>query len=240
MAIQNITIIGQGNVASHYYKAMTERKFIVKMISSRLPFDKADLQSDIVIIAVKDEAIEMVVKQLPKLFCMVVHTSGYISTKCLKKVSNNYGSLYPLQTLKKGVAIDFSQVPLCIWGSNEKTTADLEELAGKLTRIHYNVDDKGRKTLHLAAVFANNFTNHLFGIAKNLLDKEKIPFEILLPLIDRTVEAIKQNNPYDIQTGPAIRGDLFVMEQHKLQLDETKRKIYDIISDSIMEDKSKQ
>lgn len=241
MEIQSVTIIGQGNVATHYYNIMNEKGVKTKMISSRLPFQSEDLQSDLIIIAVKDEAIEQVCNKLQIQYPMskiqnqiLVHTSGFVATSCLKKVSGNYGSFYPLQTLKKGIAVKFSSVPLCTWANNEESEVRLENLAKKLSDIHYNLDDNQRKTLHLAAVFANNFPNHLFGIAKSILDKENVPFSILFPLMDRTIQAVKQNNPFDIQTGPAFRRETSIMEQHKSRLSETERQIYDIISESII------
>ena len=183
MEIQTVTIIGQGNVATHYYNIMSEKGVKVKTVSSRLPFQSEDLQSDLIIIAVKDGAIEQVCNNLQAQYPMsgirdkiLVHTSGYVSTDCLKKISGNYGSFYPLQTLKKGIAVDFSSVPLCTWANNEKSALKLKNLAKKLSGIHYTLDDSQRKTLHLAAVFANNFPNHLFGIATRRWDKENVPF----------------------------------------------------------------
>lgn len=239
--IQTVTIVGQGNVASHYYNIMKEKGVNVKMVSSRLPFLKEDFKSHLIIIAVKDEAIQETVENISKqigrkvlLNSIVVHTSGYTSTDCLKKISAIYGSFYPLQSLRRGIAIDFATVSLCIWTNDEIAMQKLENLAKKLTNICYKLNDSQRKTLHLAAVFTNNFTNHLYGIAKSILEKKNIPFSILYPLIDRTVVAVKQNNPFDIQTGPAIRKELTVMQEHKLELTEMERKIYEIISESIM------
>ena len=230
-------------MATHYYNIMSEKGVKVKTVSSRLPFQSEDLQSDLIIIAVKDGAIEQVCNNLQARYPMLgtqnqilVHTSGYVSTDCLKKISGNYGSFYPLQTLKKGIAVDFSSVPLCTWANNGKSALKLENIAKKLSDIHYTLDDNQRKTLHLAAVFANNFPNHLFGIAKRILDKENVPFEVLFPLMDRTVQAAKANNPFDIQTGPAFRRETSIMEQHKQRLNETEKSIYDIISESIIKE----
>ncbi|MBR1626963.1 MAG: DUF2520 domain-containing protein [Bacteroidales bacterium] len=245
MEIKSVTIIGQGNVATHYCRVMNTKGLDAKTVSSRLPFKTEDLQCDLLVIAVKDEAIQTVADKLSEslkstktLHPLTVHTSGFISCNCLKKVSENYGSLYPLQTLKKDIETNFDSVPLCTWANNKESALILRNLAKKLSKIHYELDDNQRKTLHLAAVFANNFPNHLFGIAKRILDRENVPFDILFPLMDRTVAAAKQNNPFSIQTGPAFRDEKSVMEQHKLRLTERERCIYEIISNSIMQERN--
>lgn len=246
MEIRKIAIIGQGNVAYHYQKIMQEKGLVVEIIPSRQPFDLAKLHRDLIIIAVKDDAIPTIVDKIAilnknqKLSTIVVHTSGYVETTYLAKITNKYGSLYPLQTLCKGVAIDFSTVSLCVWANEQDTLLELHNLATKLTKTIYILDDNQRKSLHLAAVFSNNFTNHLFHISKAILDKTNIPFDILFPLIDRTIEAIKKNNPYDIQTGPAIREDYSIMNNHKTQLDKQWQDIYKIISESIISEHNKK
>ena len=97
------------------------------------------------------------------------------------------------------------------------------------------MSDSQRKTLHLAAVLCNNFPNHLFGIAKSILDKENIPFSTLFPLMDTTVSRAKMFNPFDVQTGPAIRNEQSIMEQHKAKLDKEEKEIYELLSKRIIE-----
>jgi predicted short-subunit dehydrogenase-like oxidoreductase (DUF2520 family) len=242
LEIQKIAIIGQGNVAYHYQKIMLSKGLDVEIIPSRQPFDLGKIQRDLIIIAVKDDAISEIVDKIyilnhrQRLTSIVVHTSGYTETKYLAKISNRYGSFYPLQSLRKGVEIDFSAVPLCVWANEEDTLKELHRLATKLTKTIYVLDDNQRKSLHLAAVFSNNFTNHLFYISKTILDKANIPFETLFPLIDRTTQAIKENNPYDLQTGPAVRGDYSIMNNHKNQLEDRWQEIYNTISESIVKE----
>ena len=122
---------------------------------------------------------------------------------------------------------------MLFYHENQETRQSLNTLASKLTPMVYDIDSEQRKQLHIAAVFACNFTNHLLGIAKGELDKMNIPFEILFPLIDQTIEKAKLNNPFDVQTGPAIRNDDKVMEIHKTSLDDDQREIYELISEKI-------
>ena len=238
--IQTITIIGSGNVAYHYAKAMSEHNFIVKTICSRSTFAPQDLQSDLIVIAVKDEAIESVATKIGHTNSILVHTSGFVATDCLAMAAENYGSLYPLQSLKKEKETDFSTVPLCTFANNESTAELLRDFALTLSPIHYDLSDSQRKTLHLAAVFANNFTNHLFGIAKRILDRENIPFSTLFPLMDTTLERAKQGNPFCVQTGPAFRGEQSIMAQHKAKLSQDEKAIYDVLSKDIIHEHKKE
>ena len=88
--------------------------------------------------------------------------------------------------------------------------------------------------MHLAAVFANNFTNHLLGVAKQILERKNIPFDIIFPLIDQTIVKAKQNNPFDVQTGPSKRQEIAIMENHKSRLDDDEREIYEVLSKKII------
>ncbi|MBP1631216.1 MAG: oxidoreductase [Bacteroidetes bacterium] len=231
--IQDITIIGLGNVAWQYSNAMQGLGLNVRCISSRGEIKEEDLKSDLIIIAVSDKAIEEVADKLRINNSILVHTSGSMDMEILKARAENYGVFYPLQTLSKGNDIDFSLIPLCIEASNQEARQRLNTLASKLTPMVYDINSEQRKQLHIAAVFACNFTNHLLGIAKEELDKKNIPFNILFPLIDQTIEKAKLNNPFDVQTGPAIRNDDQVMEIHKSSLEDDEREIYELISEKI-------
>lgn len=241
MEIRSVTIVGRGNVAVHYAKAMEEKGLEVKMLSSRIPFDSKDFCSDMIVLAVKDDVLKEVARNILQTMGeplkkeqVAVHTSGYMETGFLKSLCENYGSFYPLQTLKKGMETDFSNVPLCTWANTEEYGRELERLAGKLSSIHHRLTDEQRKVLHLAAVFVNNFPNHLYHIADTMLEKENMDLSILYPLIDRTNEAIKQRKPYLCQTGPAFRNDKKIMQEHGKRLSATEKKIYDSISESIV------
>lgn len=232
--IQSITIIGKGNAAWHYNNAMANLGINVNCISSRGEIRKEDLRSDLIIIAVLDKAIEEVAGKLRIKDSILVHTSGTVDIEVLNKSSENYGIFYPLQTITKGIQINFSDVPLCIDANNEKTLVSLKHLAKRLTDKVYEINTSQRQELHLAAVFANNFTNHLLGISKQILERKNIPFDIIFPLINQTIEKAKHNNPFDVQTGPAKRQEMAIMENHKSRLDDDEREIYEILSRKII------
>jgi predicted short-subunit dehydrogenase-like oxidoreductase (DUF2520 family) len=232
--IQSITIIGKGNVSWQYNNAMAKLGINVNCISSRGEIKEEDLKSDLIIIAVLDKAIEEVAGKLRIKDSILVHTSGTVDIEVLNKSSENYGIFYPLQTITKGIQINFSDVPLCIDANNEKSLISLKLLAKRLTNKVYEINTSQRQELHLAAVFANNFTNHLLGISKQILERKNIPFDIIFPLIDQTIEKAKQNNPFDVQTGPAKRQEMAIMENHKSRLDDDEREIYEILSNKII------
>lgn len=231
--IQSITIIGNGNVAWQYNNVMVKLGINVNCISSRGEIREEDLNSDLIIIAVSDKAIEEVAGKLSIKDSMLVHTSGTVDIEVLKS-AENYGIFYPLQTITKGIQIDFLNVPLCIDANNEKSLISLKLLAKRLTDKVYEINTSQRQELHLAAVFANNFTNHLLGISKQILERKNIPFDIIFPLIDQTIVKAKQNNPFDVQTGPAKRQEMAIMENHKSRLDDDEREIYEILSKKII------
>lgn len=237
--INSVCILGTGNVAWHYERRFKERGFSCVNISARNDVSCC-IDADLVIIAVKDEAIEEVANKLKGMKGILVHTSGFMSTDCLAVATENYGSLYPLQSLKKNKETDFDKVTLCTYGNNDEVRKLLQSIAKELTSKTYELSDIQRKSLHIAAVFCNNFPNHLFGIAKAILDKEDISFEILFPLIDMTVEKAKHFNPFDVQTGPAIRNEKRIMQQHKEMLGKDEREIYELLSNKIISYHSKE
>lgn len=232
--IQSITIIGNGNVAWQYNNVITKLGINVNCISSRGEIREDDLKSDLIIIAVSDKAIEEVAGKLRIKDSILVHTSGTVDIEVLNKSAENYGIFYPLQTISKGIQIDFSNVPLCIDANNEKSLISLKYLAKRLTDKVYEINTSQRQELHLAAVFANNFTNHLLGISKQILERKNIPFDIIFPLISQTIEKAKLNNPFDVQTGPAKRQEMAIMENHKSRLDDDEREIYELLSNKII------
>lgn len=236
--INSVCILGTGNVAWHYEQRFKEKGFSCVKISARNDVSCC-IDADLVIIAVKDEAIEEVSNKLKGMKGILVHTSGFMSTDCLAVATENYGSLYPLQSLKKNKETDFDKVTLCTYGNNDEVRKLLQSIAKELTSKTYELSDIQRKSLHIAAVFCNNFPNHLFGIAKAILDKEDISFEILFPLIDMTVEKAKHFNPFDVQTGPAIRNEKRIMQQHKAMLGKDESEIYELLSEKIISYHSK-
>ena len=166
---------------------------------------------------------------------IIAHTSGATSSKVFQHFFENYGVFYPLQTFSKERKADFEKLPFCIDGSNQNTQEKLLALANMICPNVYLINDKQRSVLHVAAVFANNFTNYLIAISEQIIVKENIPFDLLKPLINETVAKINENTPQSMQTGPARRGDKATLEKHQQYLDKYPdyRKIYELLSNYI-------
>lgn len=228
----SVLIVGSGNVASHLVRAfLSVKKINILQISSR------DLKSipyaDITILAVSDDAIAEVSSKITNEF--VVHTSGSVALKALQNTTRK-GVFYPLQTFSKDKVVDFSQIPFCLEAENKEDLKTLTRLASLLSEKIYNINSEQRKILHVAAVFVNNFTNHLFKIGSNLCEKHEIPFEILGPLIDETTNKIKVLHPSEAQTGPASRKDKKTIKNHLNLLDKKEQAIYKTLTKSIQND----
>lgn len=197
---------------------------------------KIDTTADIYIIAVNDDAIGDIVKQLKLSNQIVVHTSGSVDMRILKSASKNYGVFYPLQTFSKTKKAEFKNIPICLEANNTTTLNVLESVGKSISSHVQTINSEQRKTIHVAAVFACNFTNHFYSIASDILEAKHISLDILKPLIVETANKIKNNSPAEMQTGPAIRGDKKTMENHLKVLTNKKHKqLYKLISHSIME-----
>lgn len=251
--LKKITIIGSGNVATHLAKALYREEYQIDTVYSQtkenavvlanevdsFPIDKIsqmDVTSDLYLIAIKDDAIADFSQQFPFKDQLVVHTSGSISMEVFKENGfTNYGIFYPLQTFSKDKKIHLDEVPFCIEGSNEKIEADLIHLAKNISSKVYAIDSEERKKIHLAAVFACNFTNYMYTISEDILKKNRIDFDILKPLIQETAKKILKNTPQEMQTGPAVRKDQNIMQDHLDMLSNQKdyQTIYQLISNQI-------
>lgn len=243
-----ISIIGSGNVAQHLIDAFAKNKAIdiiqvfsrnQNPISSNLDSAKitsdwnALQEADLYIIAVSDDAIAEVSSKLPFENRLVVHTSGSVSIHSLAD-KNRKGVFYPLQTFTKGKQVDFKTIPLCLETQFETDYQLLEQVAAMISNNLYKIDSDQRRALHVAAVFANNFTNHLYQIGSDICQQNNIPFDILKPLILETTQKIVSLSPKEAQTGPAKRNDISTIEAHESFLsDENQSKIYKILTQSI-------
>lgn len=242
-----IVIIGSGNVSYHLAKAFQENKIAVSQLFGRnesdlkfisdqfqIPFSTDQLEdADLYLICVSDGSIGDVSKIITKEDCLVAHTSGSLPTETLV---GNYrkASFYPLQTFSKSKDLDYSEIPFFVESENEKDLELLKNLALKISdKVMVSTYEK-RKYIHLTAVFACNFVNHLFARAKEISDSQEIPFDYFLPLIKETTEKIEILEPKLAQTGPAIRNDERVLKAHEdLITDEEQLKIYKIMNESI-------
>lgn len=239
-------IIGSGNVAYHLAKALVginhppvqifgRNEIELQSISNELkiPYStKSLVNSDIYLICVSDNAVENVSRLIDKKDCLVAHTSGSLPKDVLK---GNYrkASFYPLQTFSKSKELDYSKIPFFIEAENEEDQEILSRLASKISENVMESTYEKRKYIHLTAVFACNFVNHLFSRAKEISDSQEIPFTYFLPLIDETVQKIHEIEPKTAQTGPAVRNDRRILELHEQLLKDESLEIYRTMNHSI-------
>jgi predicted short-subunit dehydrogenase-like oxidoreductase (DUF2520 family) len=194
--------------------------------------------ADWVLVAVSDDAIGDVAAALapfvPK--ALVTHTSGATPGAVLKPFFERYGVFYPLQSFSESHTPDWASVPFCVDASTENDLLLLEKTASEIGGKVYRVNDDQRAVLHLSAVFANNFANHCFAVAHNLLTQKGLPFELLHPLMRATLDKALAHPPAEVQTGPAIRGDHDTLERHLglLTAHPLWQEIYRLMSESIV------
>ena len=242
-----IVLIGSGNVAFHLAKAFSEAQIPISQIFGRnttelqkiseqfsIPFSTETLvDADLYIISVSDSSITEVSSLIKNKNALVTHTSGSVSREAL---NGNYRKsvFYPLQTFSKSKNLNYSEIPFFIDAENVNDEEILKNLASKISKNVMLANDEKRKYIHLTAVFACNFVNHLYARAKEISDSQGIPFDYFLPLIDETTQKIHELEPKLAQTGPAIRNDEKVLKLHEsLLTDEEKLKIYKTLNESI-------
>ena len=251
-----IVIIGAGNVATNLAKVFKSKlsadvhihnrtensaKQLADKLQTTYSFDINELpvEADLYVISVSDDAIsELCQNAVLKEKInnkLVVHTAGSISSEVLKELSANYGVFYPLQTFSKFKQIDFKSIPLCLEANSGFNYNTLSKYAFQISDDVRKISSEQRKYIHLAAVFANNFSNRMFSIAEKLLKEQDIDFDILIPLINETVDKIQKKSPNKVQTGPAIRNDEEVLNKHSELLKEHPdlQKIYSLVSENI-------
>jgi predicted short-subunit dehydrogenase-like oxidoreductase (DUF2520 family) len=250
-----ISIIGSGNVAWHLSQALEDAGHSIQEVYSRNiknaeklaaklydafatnDLDFSESQSQIFFIAVTDDALEQVLAEIsiPE-DSIIAHTSGTKSIEVFDLLFINKGVFYPLQTFSKTRRVPFEDIPICIEASSDATQKILTNVASTISKYLYYFDSEKRKVLHVSAVFACNFTNHLLAISKEILSTEGIDYSILNPLISETINKALEHDPKQMQTGPAIRKDVKVLQEHLkfLSADPDKKQIYKILSESIL------
>ena len=252
---ERIVLIGAGNVATHLGVALQQAGWEVAQVYSRTEASASELanrlqvpfvtsiaeictDADVYIVAVKDDALPVLIPELAKgRNGMFVHTAGSVPMKVWEGYALNYGVLYPMQTFSKQKPVDFSKVPFFLEGDGAETLAILRKLACSLSGKVYNATSEQRMALHMAAVFACNFTNHMYVLSAHLLEKNGLPFDAMLPLIDETARKVHELAPKAAQTGPAIRKDMDVMNKHLNMLvgEPGLKELYEKMSKSIQE-----
>ncbi|MGE8600167.1 MAG: Rossmann-like and DUF2520 domain-containing protein [Acinetobacter calcoaceticus] len=251
-----ISLIGSGRVAFHLAQALLAQGHNIVQVYAR-DFDKTQkfaekiqakacqsLQqfqsTDLIILAVSDSAIAELVKQVHELFpeTLMVHTSGSTDIEVISHVHEKAGVFYPLQTFSFERDVDWSATPLFVEALADVDQGLLSDLANSLSKRVYQYTSKQRLTLHLAAVFACNFSNYCFDMAKQIVDAEQVDFSLLYPLMIETAKKATENDPMQMQTGPAMRGDQNILAMHQNLLAQANRddlkEVYQLLSDGIL------
>lgn len=247
--MKNIAIIGSGNLAGHLAPALKKCGFTIQQVYSRniksgtqlarstksqfiKNIEELNPSLDFIFVCVSDHSIANIAALIPKGKYVVIHTSGSTFLEVLKKHHKNCGVFYPVQTFTTGIKTDWKKIPICIEGSTGAITQKIAEIAEQFKGPIHKINSRKRRQIHLAAVFANNFSNACYNMAATLLSKDKIDFNILLPLIDQTALKTHYSSPQELQTGPARRNDQKVMKEHLalLNTDQELANVYKQIS----------
>ena len=262
-----IVFLGSGNVATHLSQALNNSvsnevvqvysptvenaKSLAEILSCGYCTDvnEVDVNADIYVCSVKDSVQQNVWRALKSHFVgsginvadkIVVHTAGALAMdgeNGLSEFFPNCGVVYPVQSFSKQRAVDLSHTPFLIEATIPSTLEKLRNLVATVSDRCYDATTKQRNALHPAAVFASNFANHMYAIANRLMEKNGLPFEILIPLIQETAQKVTEVHPVAAQTGPAVRGDEVVMSKQEKGLTadgyDTELEIYRLVSKNI-------
>ena len=252
-----IAILGAGNVAWHLAPALENAGHMITEVYARdiekagritervyaalakEDLDFSESEAEIFILAVKDDAILEIADSviLPE-GSILVHTSGTMPLDVLGYSSASYtGIFYPLQSFTMGQKMDLSEVPFLLESDDQEVLQKLKKLAKSVSNLTYFVRSKDRKAVHVAAVFASNFSNHMIRIAEEIMRRQGLDFEMIKPLIIETISKSLQIGAQKPQTGPAIREDYEVLEDHHrfLNYNEQIAEIYRLISQDIID-----
>ncbi len=250
---KNVVLIGSGNVAHHLGNALKRSgNKLLKLINrteetgQNLAFklgcqfstDFSDIpnETDVVIIAVKDDAIAEVAEKIQCSGTIVAHTSGSVPLSALNGCSDRLGVFYPLQTMHKDGEVNMMEVPFCVEGNSKWNEGVLLELARSISENVQTLNSEQRKVAHVAAVFACNFTNHFYALSEQILRQKDMNLDILKPLITKTAKNIATDSPKELQTGPAKRNDAKVIQEHLNLLEKLSpelEKLYQEVTESI-------
>jgi len=230
---QKIVLVGAGRIAFHLGKRLQAKGMRLVQVLNRSAEPARDLaetlrtawsnhwqdirdDADWVILAVRDDAIAGVAKALAPFVpgALVTHTSGATPGAVLQPYFVRYGVFYPLQSFSTERSPVWSKIPFCVDARLEEDLLYLKKVGKVIGNLVYQVNDDQRAVLHVAAVFANNFSNHCFAIAEKILEEKDLPFELLHPLMEETLAKALHESPARMQTGPALRGDVDTIRRH--------------------------
>lgn len=253
-----ISFIGAGRVATHLAKAFQQHHKIVEIYSRSIEraellatqlnssavqrWEQMSQEIDLLVLAISDQSISSVIQEVSTHFkdVLIVHTSGSTHLHALTEYHWKSGVFYPLQTFSLEREIEWSNTPLFIETHQEQDLVILQNLAEALSQRVYAYDSVQRLSLHLAAVFACNFSNYCYDMAKQVVDAKAVDFSLLYPLILETAKKATVHDPKTVQTGPAVRGDQNILNMHQQMLSDLEREdlkqIYALMSQGIQRD----
>ncbi|MDR0982380.1 MAG: DUF2520 domain-containing protein [Culturomica sp.] len=260
MKTKKIVMIGAGNVAHHLAPALLKAGFGLCQIYSRTPESARELgmktgisfthelfavypDCDIYIFTVKDDALSSLLKAIRvNANAIMLHTSGSVPMNIFSGVSKQYGVIYPFQTFSKKRELVFKEIPLFVEASDKVARKTIMLMASELSDNVQEMSSEVRMRMHLAGIFANNFTNHLYRISENLVREHGLDFNVLRPLIYETAHKVMSLLPVEAQTGPAVRNDETIINKHKQLLKDNKTllSLYNLLSNSIRSSVSKE
>lgn len=247
-----ISVVGAGNLGYHLAMALHGAGFRLINIISRTPekaielaehtgakattrISERDPEPDIFLVCVSDDQIPEVSSQLTETEALVAHTAGSVGMDVLAEHGDRAGVLYPLQTFTRQIPMDYGNIPFMLEAGSEQTLQLLVQLADGISGRYMVLDSESRMQVHVAAVFACNFSNHMSAIAEQLLHDRDLEFSILRPLVEQTMLKIDSASPRDAQTGPAARNDRGTLESHLAMLQDKHEihELYRLISENI-------
>lgn len=246
-----MTFLGSGNMATNLAMAFFGRGVAIRCIYSPNPeharaladrvgaaavstLSEVPSDDDCYIYAMRDAALADVVRAIHAPEALHIHTAGSVGIEVFDGLCPHAAVLYPFQTLSKDRLVSFDHLPLFLEAAHQEDYPRLAELAGRISDAVYEATSETRRRLHLAGVFANNFSNCMYAIAGEILRPTGLPESVLLSLIDETAAKVHTMPARQAQTGPAKRFDENVMARHMEMLDsDNQRAIYRAVSENI-------
>ncbi len=249
----DIVIIGSGNIAWCYGQQLRLNGHVVQQVISRQEAHaqalgemlnaayttdllSINMEADVYLLAVSDDALAGLNDELRLGRRMVAHTAGAVPLSAISRISTHTGVVYPLQSIRKENK-NYPEIPIIIEASNDETLRRLQSLAQSISPKVSVVDSAQRLQFHLAAVLANNFTNHLVTLSKTFCQDHGLDFGLLQPIIRETFDRLERFGPEHVQTGPALRGDQHTLALHESLLEDNPplKAVYQVLSASIAE-----
>ncbi len=241
-------IAGNGNAAHHFVKMLCDQGHVLTQVYARTSDSIStdgdveyitspslfSTKNDLVFLAVSDAAISSIAAEIST-DMFVVHLSGMTSIDAISQ--SRKGVVWPVQSLSKRIEINYEQIPFLIEGSDSETASILQKIFQSISQHTKMANGDQRASTHLAAVFANNFANHLYELSSDILLENGFNLDLLLPMIRTQVEKLSVMSPHEAQTGPAVRMDLNTIEKQQTLLDSNPalKEIYTTLTNSILQ-----